>query len=65
MQNLFCFFNDNPEEFVGNNLFLNHIVEFVPISKEPYDFFGNKLKNPNHINNSGFSYYFLYNNYFF
>ena len=53
------FFDDNPEEFVGNQIFLKDIVECVPISREPYDFFGQ-----NHINNSKLPYYFLYNKYF-
>lgn len=58
------FFDDNPEEFVGNQIFLKDIVECVPISREPYDFFGKKPEDENHINNLKLPYYFLYNNYF-
>ena len=58
------FFDDNTEEFLGKDIFLNNIVECVPISKERYNFFDNNPNDPNHINNSNLPYYFLYNNYF-
>lgn len=58
------FFDDNTEEFLGKDIFLNNIVECVPISRERYNFFDNNPNDLNHINNSNLPYYFLYNNYF-